>query len=219
MKVFLRIISVIAAICVPVAAILGASNLILRLPDLYTYEFRSKQIVREINLSISDDELGQFFSDYMKGKNEEFDLIAEYRNREQAVFGPAEQLNMENARRMLNHTAFILGISAVLIIASYWILLNKKRKTTLRMAFKGGVAIFAALQISIYVLFFNEKTRSFFYDLIFINSYEAEDALPLILTQDFAKLCIYANFIVSAIFMLIFFSITWNLSRPRRMFR
>lgn len=219
MKAFLRIITLIVAICVPVVALLGSSNLIFRLPDLYTFEFKSKQIVREIDLGITDDELGQFFSDYMKGKNEEFDLIAEYKNREQDVFGPAEQLNMDNARNILNYSVLILGISAILLIAGYWILLNKKRKSMLRIAFKGGTALFAALQIMIFVLFFNSNTRSFFHNLIFINPYDVEDALPLILTQDFAKLCVYANLIVSTIIMIIIFSVTWNLSKPRRMFR
>lgn len=89
----------------------------------------------------------------------------------------------------------------------------------LRIAFKGGTALFAALQIMIFVLFFNSNTRSFFHNLIFINPYDVEDALPLILTQDFAKLCVYANLIVSTIIMIIIFSVTWNLSKPRRMFR
>jgi len=219
MKVFLRIVSIILAICVPVVAILGASNLIFRLPDLYTYEFRSKQVVKEINLGITDDELGDFFSNYMIGKNEEFDLIAEYRNRDQAVFGPVEQLNMENARNLLDYTGYVFGVSVLLLIAGYWILLNQNRKSFLRATFKGGVAVFVTLQILIFALFFNDNTRLVFYDLIFPNPYGAEDALPLILTEDFAKLCIYANSIISIIIMLIFLSITWSLTKPRRMFR
>ena len=57
---FLRIISVIAAICVPVAAILGASNLILRLPDLILMNLEANKSSGNQSF-ISDDELGQFF--------------------------------------------------------------------------------------------------------------------------------------------------------------
>ncbi|MDD4564730.1 MAG: DUF1461 domain-containing protein [Eubacteriales bacterium] len=218
MRVFLRVISVIIAVCVPIVVMLGASNIVFRMPDIYTYEFRSMETVRELNFSITDDELGHFFSDFMRGKNEKFELFIDYEDREQSVFGPNEQLNMDNARRLLNYTVYAFGVSALLLIIGYWVLLNKKRKSELRTAFKGGIAVFASLQILLYVLFFYDNTRSFFYNLIFTNPYGADDLLPLILTKHVAKICIYANSIAAIVIMLIFFSVTWRLTKPRRIF-
>lgn len=218
MRFFIRVVSVIIAICVPVVVILSASNIVFRMPDIYIYEFRNMEIVREVNLGITDEELGQFFSDFMKGSNEEFELLTEYRDREQSVFGPNEQFNMDNARKLMNYTVYALGASVLLIIISYWFLMNKKRKSALRMAFKGGIAVFATLQILLYALFFNDRARSFFYDLIFTSPYDADDVLPMILTEHFAKLCMYANSIISIIIMLILLSITLRLTKPRRMF-
>ena len=96
MSIFYRILFIIIAVCIPVVCILSAFNTVFRLPDLYVYEFNRNQIASEIDLGITDEELGQFFSDFMKGKEDEFDLFAEYRDREQAVFGTVEQINMEN---------------------------------------------------------------------------------------------------------------------------
>ena len=101
-------------------------------PDVYVYEFNSKQIASEISLGITDDELGQFFSDYMKGSKEEFYLVAEYRDREQSVFGTEEQINMENARRLLDNTLYIFGGAAILMLASYSIFLARKRKLEIK---------------------------------------------------------------------------------------
>ena len=218
MRVLVRIVSVIVAVCVPAVAVFSASNLVFRLPDLYVYEFNSIEIADEIDLGITDDELGHFFSDFMKGNKEEFDLFTKYRDREQAVFGPVEQLNMENARDLLNHTIYILGVSALLLIASYWILLAKRKKSRLRTAFKGGIVVFAVLQVLLYVLFYYNNSRSFFYSQIFINPYGADDVLPLLLTEHFSKLCMLTNSIAAIVILLIFTSITWRLTKPRRMF-
>ncbi len=218
MRVLIKIISVVIALSIPVVVILGAANAVLRLPDLYVYEFNSAEIASEIDLDITDDELGHFFSDFMKGKNDKFDLFTEYRDREQSVFGHIEQLNMENARKILNYTIYVLAGAVLLLIVSYWIMLAKRRKFELRNAFKGGIMVFAVLQILQYALFYSDNARSFFYGLIFINPYGADDVLPLILTEHFAWLCITANTIAAAVILLIFASITWRLTKPRRMF-
>lgn len=218
MRAFLKLMSVIITVCLPIIVILGASNIVLRMPDIYIYEFKSVETVRELNFSITDDELGHFFSDFMKGKNEKFELLIDYGDREIYAFGPKEQLNMDNARKLLNYTAYAFGILALLLIISYWVLLNKERKFTLRAAYKGGISVFVALQIILYALFFNDNTRSFFYNLIFYNPYDVDDVLPLILTEHFAKTCMYANTIVSVVILLLLLSVTWKLTKPRRMF-
>lgn len=218
MKIFYRILFGMIAICIPIVSIFSACNIVFRLPDLYVYEFNSNEISNEIDLSIPDDELGQFFSDFMIGKEADFDLFTEYRDREQAVFGADEQINMENARKLLNDTLYIIGSAALLIIVSYWILILKKKKYELRLAFKGGIAVFTAMQVLFYAAFYFENTRTFFYRLIFINPFGADDVLPLMLTGRFVSLSMLANSVVAMILMVIFASVTWRLTKPRRMF-
>lgn len=218
MRLFYRILFVIIAVCIPAVSLIGAFNIVFRLPDLYIYEFNKNQVTREINLGMKDDELGRFFSDFMKGKEKEFDLFAEYRDREQAVFSTVEQINMENARRLLNHSIYILGAAALLAVLSYWILLAKKKKYELRLAFKGGIIVFAAMLITFYAAFYFDQSRAFFYSRIFIRPFGADDVVPLMLTEQFAQLGLVAVSAVGLVILVIFASVTWRLTKPRRMF-
>lgn len=218
MNVFDRILFIVIAVCIPVITVFGAVNVVLRMPDLYTYEFTNKEITKEIDLGIKDEELGQFFSDFMTDSKKPFSLVAEYADREQQVFSKNEQLSMENMRKLLNNSLFIIGGALVLAVGSYWILLMKKYKYELRVAFKGGIAVFAALQVMIYILFFMNVSRAFFYNLIFTGTFGKDDALPHMLTQHFGNLSVFASSAVAIVFMIILASLTWRLTKPRRMF-
>lgn len=218
MSVYYRILFIIIAITIPVVSILGAFNVVFRLPDLYVYEFNRIQIADEIDLGIPDDELGRFFSDFMKGKEEEFDLFTEYRDREQSVFGTVEQTNMEHARKLLNYSLYILGGGIFLVLLCYGIFLYKKKKYELRSSFKAGILVITILMVILFILFNLDRSRSFLYSKLFINPFGADDVLPLMLTEQFAQISLVAVSAVSLVILVILASITWRLTKPRRMF-
>jgi len=218
MSIFYRILFIIIAVSIPVVSLFSAFNVVFRLPDLYVYEFNRNQIAAEIDLGIPDEELGQFFSEFMKGKENNFDLFTEYRDREQSVFGTVEQINMENARRLLTYSLYILGGAAFLAILSYAIFLVKKKKHELRFAFKGGILAFATMLILSYGVFYFGPTRTFLYRQVFINPFGADDVLPLMLTEQFAQMSLLAVSAVALVILVILTSITWRLTKPRRMF-
>lgn len=218
MRFFYRTLLIIIAVSIPAVCMMGAFNIVYRLPDLYAYEFNRSQVANEIDLGIKDDELGRFFSDFMKGKEEDFDLFTEYRDREQSVFGTVEKINMENARKLLNYSIYILGGAVLLAAASYSILLARKKKYELRMAFKGGIAVFTFLVAALFAAYALDWSRAFLYGHIFINQFGADDVLPLILTEQFARLSLVAVSAVGLVFLIILASVTWRLTKPRRMF-
>lgn len=218
MNIFYRILLVIIAVCIPAVSILGALNIVFRMPDLYSFEFNRNQIAGQIDLGITDDELGQFFSDFMMEKKDDFDLFTEYRDREQAVFGTVEQINMEHARKQLNLTVYVLGGAVILSVLSYLILLIKKKKYELRIAFKGGIFVFTITLVLFYILLYIDQTRVFLYRQIFIDPFGADDVLPLMLTKQFAQMSLAAISAVSLVILLILASVTWRLTKPRRMF-
>lgn len=218
MSIFYRILIILIAIFIPFFSVLTACNIVFRVPDLYVYEFTSQEVAGEVDLGISDDELGHFFSDFMKGKEADFDLFSEYRDREQNVFSTNEQINMENARKILNWILFIDGGIAFIILVCYFLFLWKKRKYELRIAFKAGTAVFVALQAFLHITFNITSVRTFLYQWIFINPFGADDVLPLILQERFARLSMFVNSAVALVIMIILASITWRLTKPRRMF-
>lgn len=218
MSFFYRILLIVIAISLPVVSVISAFNIVFRLPDLYVYEFNRMEIANEIDLGIQDEELGRFFSDFMMGKEDEFDLFTEYREREQSVFGTVEQTNMENARKLLNYSLYILGAGAFLVLLSYSILLFKKKKYELRISFKAGIVVFTLSLLSLFVAFYFDQTRTFLYELIFTNPFGADDVLPMMLTEQFAQLSLVAASVVGLVILVILASVTWRLTKPRRMF-
>jgi hypothetical protein len=188
------------------------------MPDLYVYEFNKNQIANEIDLGMKDEELGNFFSDFMTGKKDDFNLFTEYRDREQSVFGTVEQINMENARRLLNDTLYVLGGAALLAAAGCCIYLIKKRKYELRIAYKAGILVYTVMVMILFIVFYIDQSKEFLYRLIFINQFGADDVLPVILTEQFAQMSLIAIAAVSLILLVIFASIIWRLTKPRRMF-
>ena len=215
---FYRVLFIVIAVCIPVVCIMSALNIVFRLPDLYVYEFNRNQVTSEIDLGMQDDELGHFFSDFMKGKEENFDLFTEYRDREQSVFGTVEKINMEHARKLLNYSLYFLGGAAFLAFISYCIFLVKKKKYELRTAYKAGIFVFTIILIAINAALYFDRPRSFLYSHIFLNSFGADDVLPLMLTEQFAKLSLIAVSAAGLILLVILASATWRLTKPRRMF-
>jgi len=218
MRILYRFLSVLIAICVTGVTILGACNVVFRMPDLYIYEFNSQEISSQIDLGMGDDELGTFFSDFMKGSEDEFNLYMDYRDREQNVFGTVEQINMEHARGLLNKTLYAFGGFAFIMAVLYSVFLYKKWKYELRGAFKLGIAFFVAAQAALHITFNIESVRLFYYRTIFPNVFGADDVLPLILTERFARLSVFANSAVAFVLLLILVSATWKLTKTRRMF-
>ncbi len=218
MGIAYRILTIIVAVCISVVAILGACNIVFRMPDLYVYEFTSQEISSKIDLNMQDDELGHFFSDFMRGKEKELELSSEYRDREQDVFGTIEQMNMENARKLLNHSLYILIGTLLAAVICYAIFLWKKMKYELRLAFKGGVGVFITMQVFLHITFNIDAVRAFYYNVIFPITFGADDALPTMLTERFARLCVFANSAVAFVILIILASVTWRMTKPRRMF-
>ena len=213
-----RIFFIIIAICIPTVCILGAANIVYRMPDLYIYEFNKNQISDEIDLSMKDDDLGRFFSDFMAEKKDDFSLFAEYRDREQNVFSTVEQINMENARHLLNKTLYVFAGAFALIVAGTIIYLVKKRKYELRVVFKGGITVYTVMMVLSLIAFSFHQVKAFLYHLIFTDSFGADDVLPQMLTKEFAQYSVLAITVVSIILLILLTSVVWRLTKPRRMF-
>jgi hypothetical protein len=188
------------------------------MPDLYVYEFNNAQITDKIDLNLTDDELGNFFSDYMMEKKDDFNLIAEYREREQKLFSTGEQISMENARNLLNDSLFALAGFGILTVLGYAVYLLKKRKMALRFAFQGAAIFYAVLCVLTIIAFNLVPVRTALQQFIFIYPHEADDVLPFILTGKFARDCISAGTLGAGIIMGILASFTWKITKPRRMF-
>lgn len=218
MKMMYRILMVILVICIPIATILAAYNAVLRLPDLYTYQFNDAQVTKEIGLKLSGEELGEFFSDYMLGKEESFSLVADFREREQEVFALHEQLTMTHIRGLLDISLWVFAAAAFLIFLIYGISLRKKKKISLRSAYKFSAFLYLFLAGLNLAVFYYPAIRQKISAFLFQMPFGEEDVLPLMLTEAFARNSMLAALAGGMVLLIVLGSITWRLTRPRRMF-
>lgn len=218
MRMIGKILMMILIICIPVTSILAAYNVVFRLPDLYIYELNSSQAMTEVNLSISSEEMGDVFSDYLFGKKDTFSLTADYNDREQEVFSIDEQLTMENIRELLNISLWVLLGTTLLTLIIYWIFLMNKEKLLLRGVFKFSFFIYIVLSALNIAAFYYAAAKQWLKEQIFKIPLSEEAILPLFLTENFARDCIFVAIGGSLVVMIIVGSITWRLTRPRRMF-
>jgi hypothetical protein len=209
MRLLLRVLFAVIIFCLPVFSILAAENIICRAPDLYTYEFTKTQIAREARIGVSERDLGEFFSDYFLGKKKEFSYITEYQDKEQDLFNIRENNVMSNIRKLLNQlTLFMLGV-VLITIAAYWVLLHYNRKEGIRLAFKWSLVFYGVLWVTFGLILFPRTP---------FKSLETEDLLFSMITSGFITDWFLAGIFISAVIMIIMGSITWKLTKPRRMF-
>ena len=133
-------------------------------------------------------------------------------------FGTGEKISMENARRLLNLSLIFLAGFILLTALGYAILLSRKRKKELRMAFKGSVIAFIVICFFIMIAFHTASLRELIGQHIFICPFGVDDAIPLMLTRKFAAEGIAVGVIGAGILTGVLASATWKVTKPRRMF-
>jgi hypothetical protein len=219
MRALYKILIVVLIICIPLTAIFAASNIALRLPDFYIYEFNKNEVTNEINLKITDEELGTFVSEFMREKHEAFELNVDDMSRDQQpVFNDSEQRIMSNLRDLLNFSFVMMAGLFIIIIAIYWLFLWNKLKWELRFAFKGGLVVFAVLVVLMVAAFNIPVTNELVGSFLMMDTLSAEDALTQMLTHTLARDVLIVGIVISIILLIIGGSITWRLTKPRRMF-
>lgn len=218
MKIFNRIIFGLLILAIPLVALSASANLVLRLPDLYKFELERTEVARDINLNLSGEELSDFISEYMCGKEESFQLKAEYDGREKNIFTATEEAVMSQFRNIMDISRIVLGALFIFVLLAYWHLLRQKRKEALRFAYKAGVITYIVLAAILTVGFLVESLRGMIMDFAIGGHFAPEDLLPQLFGNTIILEATIIIIIISAIIMVIGRAITWRLTKPERIF-
>ena len=60
------------------------------MPDLYQYELKSTEALNDLSVEKNEDEMGQFFSEYMLGKTQKFQIEYQFGDNTDNLFTPDE---------------------------------------------------------------------------------------------------------------------------------
>ncbi|MDR0424523.1 MAG: hypothetical protein LBH39_03575 [Clostridiales Family XIII bacterium] len=218
MTIFNRLLFGLLILIIPLVALATAANAVFRLPDIYRYEFNRSGVLGEINLEISSDELSEFFSGYMFGSFEEFQITGFYMGRMRPIFSIGEGIAMEQMRTLLNESLLALCGLFVLMLFIYWFLLRQDRKEAVRIAYRAGMALYVIIAAGTSAVLLIEDLRQRALDSFFAYSFDESDMLPQLLPSQFMIEGQLVIIVISLIILAVGHSVTKRLTRPDRMF-
>jgi hypothetical protein len=195
---------------------LAAVNLSARLPDVYRYEFNRSEIISEIGLGVTKDELARFFSQYMLGTLDDFQYIDE--KRERAIFGIGEAVFMGRLRSLLNLSVLCLAGMICLITFTYWFLLRQDRKEAVRFAYRAGMVLYAGFAAVIAFLLYKWDLIARAFDRFLLYKFEESDVVPQLLPSAILFEIAAVAAVLSLNSLLAGYSITKRLTRVVGMF-
>jgi hypothetical protein len=191
-------------------------NLSARLPDIYRYEFNRSEIISEIGLGVTSDELARFFSQYMLGTLDDFQYTDIKRDR--PIFGIGEAVFMDRLRDLLNMSLLCLVVMICVILFAYWFLLRQDRKEAVSIAYRAGSVLYALMAAGIAFLLYNRYLPERVFDSFFLYKFEETDMVPQLLPSVIVLENAFVAAGISLIILLAGYSITKRLTKVVGMF-
>ncbi|MDR2132420.1 MAG: DUF1461 domain-containing protein [Clostridiales Family XIII bacterium] len=216
MKIINRTLFALLILAIPLSSILAAVNLSARLPDVYRYEFNRSEIVNEMGLGVTNDELARFFSQYMRGTLKDFQYTDV--KRERPIFGIGEAVFMDRLRGLLNMSLAALIVLLGFIAFTYWFLLWQDRKEAVRFAYRMGMSLYAILVAGTLILLYAQNAALHAFDRFFLYQFEETDIVPQLLPPAILFEIAIASAVISLIVLLAGYSVTKRLTRVVGMF-
>src|SRR5665648_167043 len=218
MKILNLILAIILVISMPVSIICLANNLTTRMPDLYQYELKSTEVLSDLSVEKNEDEMGQFFSEYMLGKTQKFQIEYQFGDNTDNLFTPDEQKTMEKFKSSSNLILFT-GLAALLFsLVSYFLLYKQNLKMLLRRTFSRAAVLFGAFIVAITLATFMSPLIKIQYAFLFDYEIKSFLVLPKLLPESFFIHSALTTVGISIIIMLILWYFTWKITKPRRIF-
>jgi hypothetical protein len=188
------------------------------MPDLYQYELKSTEALNNLSVEKNEDEMGQFFSDYMLGETQKFQIEYQFGDNTDNLFTSDEQKTMEKFKSSSNLILFAGLIAMFFSLVSYFLIYKQNLKSVLRRAFLKAVILFAAFISSITLATILSPLIKIYYALLFDYEIKTFLVLPKLLPESFFIHSALTTVAISIIIMLILWYFTWKITKPRRIF-
>ncbi len=218
MKILIKTLFIALAVTIPATSFCLGANIVTRMPDVYQYEFKATEALKNVDLNKNDDEMGEFISDFMFGKQAQFQLLIEDEDKPQSIFTENEMSAMANARKYMNIVAALGFVACVLMVVSFIMLKKYEFNREIRKQYKLGAIIYVCLIVGYLVGFYvAAKTGHSLLDMLAYVPDE-EDLLPQIMTEGLQVRLYYSTAVVSTIIMAIMGYAMFKITEPKKIF-
>lgn len=206
-------------ILLPFIVLIGAANLCVRMPDFYQYEFNSGNISKNLGISGGDVEMAAVFSLFMSGRSEELVLEAGNSDEEREnVLDIEEQIAAKHFRSVLNGFTMVAAFALLIVVAGYYIFIQSGEKESLRRVFLFSLPVLIVYEGVLLLIWMIPAVWEFCQTFMIGIPLPEMGVLFQICTKQFILHLILAIGAIAMIVYLILGMVTWNLTRPYRMF-
>ncbi len=218
MKTVNLILTIILVISIPISIICLTNNLTTRMPDLYQYELKSTETLKDLSVEKNEDEMGQFFSEFMMGKTQKFQIEYQFGDNTDTLFTQDEQNTMKKFKSLSNTILFTGLVALFFSFVSYVLLYKQNLKILLRRTFLKATVLFAASIGGITLATLFSPLIKMQYAFLFDYELKSFLALPKLLPKSFFIHSALATVVLSIIVMAILWYFTWKITKQRRIF-
>jgi hypothetical protein len=224
------ILAVIFAAAVPLMAVLSVSNVIFRVPDLYSFdmgrtvvaddiELKVAVVKKDVETNITNTAVGELISDYMLHKTDYFQLQAEYQGREKPVFSINDSMNMSRYRTLLDRSLVLACLCLIAGVCIFIFLYRTGAKRALRNGYRVAAVVYVLMCAGMGELARTGGTvRDFVFYVLLKARPQSGDVLPLLFGQGFRLSAWVAIVVASLVVMIVGHSVTRIFARETKMF-
>ncbi|MDR0885693.1 MAG: hypothetical protein LBN22_04970 [Clostridiales Family XIII bacterium] len=212
-----RLSGVLIAIILPLFLISAITNVLVRIPDMYTYEFTQSNLHTEMRMDISDDNLAEYFSDFIAHKND-LSLNTAFQGVERNVFTVGDIHILTKARYALDVSLIAAIIMFILLVLCSLMLFVNNQKKILRYTSAACIPITLCYVAAYVALIAYTPIRDRLQLYVFRYSFTGDDSIPLLLTDNFYRLIAAIVAIASLIIVLFIRSFIKKRTVVKRMF-
>lgn len=218
MKILNMVLSILLLISIPITTICISNNLTTRMPDIYQFEFKASQNMDSISIEKNEDQMGEFFSEFMFGKIDVFQIEYKVGENRDVLFTENEIESMNRFRKLENVVLIVAIVSFIVSLTCYILLYKQNLKKYLRETFIKALFFYTAISGILLALTFIKPVVQFYYNYIF--NYEIKEflVLPQLFSISLIFKMMLTTIAVSLVIMLILWYITWGITKPRRIF-
>lgn len=215
------ITAIILSLLIPIMMIIGPLVILSQSYSFYAYEFNRINVLEEIKLEATPQEVSKVMVDFIKGKTDEFQMVAKVNGTKKNLFNNKEQFHMEDVRNLIYCGNIICLIGSTLILSLYVLLIKLKQTTILRKAYKWSVGVYIALLVGMVIMSISNFNKGFnlFHEVLFTNDLwilnPNKDILLMIMPLEFFIDAFKIAMALSTTAMIVLGVITWIMTRRR----
>lgn len=215
MKWIFKILAVGLAVGLPLLSLSLSMNIVLRMPDVYEYNFKATENLADIGIEKSDEEMGRRISDFMLMKR---DSLSDTEEDGQFKLSEPETEKLLRWRGVVNGTAVMALLSVVISVAAIVFFKKKELDEELRRQLKKGIYLylyFGLLYCGIYIVL--SKAGYPVHELL-TGSIPSETVLKQLMGPALVRVLYFAVAIVATVIMGILAYIVKSITKPKRIF-